>query len=60
MLVGSVAHKFACAERAEILQLKHAVHKQRSIFLMKSRTTLAAAGSALAALMIFAHDILIC
>ena len=41
-----------------ILQLKHPVHKKRRVFLMKCRTALAAAGSALAALMILAHDVL--
>ena len=60
MVVGSVAHEFSGTERAEILQLKHAVHKKRSIFLMKRRASLAAAGSALTALIVFAHDILIC
>ena len=58
MIIGRVPHEFSCAERAQILQLKHPVHKKRGVFLMKCRTSLAAAGSALTALMILAHDIL--
>jgi hypothetical protein len=53
-----IAHQFAGTEGHEILELEHALRKKMAVLDMEGRAALAAAGTALAAVMYLTHNFL--